>query len=55
VIGGAGILLWLAVIVLGLLLVGFLLVLRPRIRPSATALGPEEPEDEVGEDPERLL
>jgi hypothetical protein len=55
VTGGAGILLWLAVIVLGLLLVGFLLVLRPRIRPSATALGPEEPEEEGGEDPERIL
>jgi hypothetical protein len=55
VTGGATILFWLAAIVLGLLLIGFLLVLRPRVRPTATALGPEEPEDEVGEDPERLL
>ena len=53
--GGAGILLWLAAIMLGLLVIGFLLVVRPRVRPSATALGPEEPEEEGGEDPEQLL
>ncbi len=53
--GGAGILFWLAAIVLGLLVIGFLLVLRPRVRPRSTALGPEEPEEEGGEDPEQIL
>jgi hypothetical protein len=53
--GGGHLLLWLAVILLGLLLVGFLLVLRPRVRPRVTALGREEPEEEKGEEPERLL
>jgi hypothetical protein len=46
---------WLAVILLGLLLLGFLLVRRPRPRPHGTALGPpEEPEPREG-DEEHLL
>ena len=51
----AALLFWLAVILLGLLVVGFLLVRRPRPRPHRTALGPpEEPEPREG-DEEHLL
>jgi hypothetical protein len=46
---------WLAVILLGLVVFGFLLVRRPGPRPRSTALGPpEEPEPREG-DEEQLL